>query len=275
MALVKRELGSKRRCMITIKNKNAIAKMAQAGQILAALFTLLESHLKAGMTTADLDAFIDSYLTKSGMVSQTKGYKGYRHASCISVNEAVVHGVPSTDIVVKDGDLVKIDVCASWQGYCADMARSFIIGVGTDRMQQLVAVGKRALDKGIEKAVVGARLSDISAAIQQEIEAHGFGVVRDFAGHGIGKRMHEDPEILNYGQPGRGPVLQHGMTFAIEPMLTMGDYDVYVEDDSWTVKTTDGSLAVHCEDTIVILNEGTRVLTRPEPPVHNDESVLT
>lgn len=258
--------------MITIKNKNAIAKMTQAGQLLSALFPLLESRLVPGITTAQLDAFIDSYLTESGMVSQTKGYKGYRHASCISVNDVVVHGVPSDSVVVRDGDLVKIDVCAAWSGYCADMARSFIVGDGNQSVRQFIAVGQSALDKGIAKAVVGGRLSDISAAIQQEIEAYGFGVVRDFAGHGIGKRMHEDPELLNYGVPGRGPLLQHGMTLAIEPMLTMGHYEVYVEDDSWTVKTADNSLAVHCEDTIVILNEGTRVLTRPKSVVHNNES---
>ena len=163
---------------------------------------------------------------------------------------------------MKDGDIVKIDVCAAWKGYSADMARTFFVGSVSQEAQKLAEVGKQALDKGIARMKVGNRLSDISAAIQQEVEKHGFGVVRDFAGHGIGKQMHEDPEILNYGKPGVGPILQAGMVFALEPMITMGHHDVYVSKDGWTVKTVDKSLAVHVEDTIVVTQGEPKILTR-------------
>lgn len=248
--------------MINIKNKVAISKMVQAGILLSDLFEELHEYIVPGITTWDIDQHIDNMLVKKGLVSQTKGYKGYKHSSCISVDDVVVHGVPDKRVVLKDGSLVKVDVCAAWNGYCADMARPFIVGNVNDSVKRFIEVARQALDKGIEKARVGNRISDISSAIQKEIEAYGFGVVRDFAGHGIGKRMHEDPEILNYGVPGKGPLLQHGMTFALEPMITMGHYDVYVDNDNWTVKTVDGSLAMHIEDTIAILQDGPKILTR-------------
>ena len=190
------------------------------------------------------------------------GYRGYKHVSCISVNDVVVHGVPAASVILKDGDLVKVDICASHDGYCADMARAFFIGKPKPEAEKLVAVAESALKKGIEKARAGNRLGDISAAIQAEVEKNGFGVVRDFARHGIGKQMHEDPEILNYGKAGQGPLLQPGMTFALEPMITQGNYKVYVADDGWTVKTSDKSLAAHVEDTIAITHDEPKVLTR-------------
>ena len=177
-----------------------------------------------------------------------------------------MHGVPSANKKLEKGDLVKVDVCASWKGYCADMARSFYVGNQMpDSVQHFVDTAQRALDKGIDQARPGKRLSDISAAIQEEVEKEGFGVVRDFAGHGIGKQMHEDPEILNYGKAGQGPTLRPGMAFAIEPMITMGDYSVYITKDKWTVKTTDKSLATHVEDTIVVTENSPKILTRNLP----------
>jgi methionyl aminopeptidase len=158
---------------------------------------------------------------------------------------------------------VKIDICASYKGYCADMARSFFVGDVSDSLKKLVSVAQQALDKGISKARAGNRLSDISAAIQQEVESNGFAVVRDFAGHGIGKEMHEEPEVLNYGKPGKGPLLQPGMAFAIEPMVTAGHYDVCILSDGWTVETTDKSWAAHVEDTIVITDGEPKIITRP------------
>jgi len=199
------------------------------------------------------------------MVSQSKGYMGYKHASCISLNDEVVHGVPSSKRLLKDGDLVKVDVCASLDGYCADMARMFVVGKPSQQVSHFINVARQALDKGIAQAKAGNRLSDISAAIQAEVEKHGFSVVRDFAGHGIGKTMHEDPEVLNFGKPGKGPLLRPGMTLAIEPMITMGTYDVYVTDDGWTVKTMDKSLAAHVEDTVAITQNEPLVLTRIAP----------
>lgn len=248
--------------MIHIKNKASLQKMEQAGQLLASIFDAMGAHIVAGSTTLDIDTWIASELVRLGLKSKSQGYMGYRHVSCISVNDEVVHGVPSEKKILYKGDLVKVDVCASWQDYCADMARPFFVGAADVRAQRLVSIAQSALERGIAQAVAGNRLSDISAAIQQEVEAHGFGVVRDFAGHGIGQAMHEDPEILNYGKPGRGPMLRPGMAFALEPMITMGKYDVYVTEDGWTVKTKDKSLAAHVEDTIVITDGEPQVITR-------------
>lgn len=248
--------------MITIKNKSSIAKMERAGLALQEVFIALTPFIKQGVSTLDIDSKIAQLLKERNLVSKTLGYRGYRHVSCISVNDEVVHGVPRKESVLKDGDLVKVDICASLDGYCADMARAYFIGTVSPVAQKLAAVADAALQKGIQKARAGNRLGDISAAIQNEVESHGFGIVRDFAGHGIGKSMHEDPEILNYGKPGQGPLLQPGMTFAIEPMITEGKYHVYVTNDGWTVKTVDKSLAAHVEDTIVITQGDPMILTR-------------
>ena len=250
--------------MITIKNKAAIHKMEEAGRLLLEIFDQIPNILKPGLNTLELDAWIEEQQKLRNLVSKMKGYRGYRHASCISINDEVVHGVPSAQVVLVDGDLVKVDVCVSWNGYCADMARSYFVGRGnvSSQAQKLVQVARQALDKGIEKARPGNRLTDISAAIQAEVERHGFGVVRDFAGHGIGRQMHEDPEILNYGKASQGPLLQPGMAFALEPMITLGKYDVYITADGWTVKTVDKSLAAHVEDTIVITQDKPKIITR-------------
>jgi methionyl aminopeptidase len=250
--------------MITIKNKASIRKMEQAGKLLSEIFNELVDYIEPHMSTLMLDQWIASKLNAKGLVSKCKGYLGYRYVSCISLNDEVVHGVPTATRILQVGDLVKVDVCASWKGYCADMARSFFVGnvVLNNEIKMLVTVAQQSLDKGIMMAVAGNHLTDISSAIQKEVERHGFGVVRDFAGHGIGRKMHEEPELLNYGKPGQGPVLLPGMAFAIEPMVTLGHYDVYVADDGWTVRTMDKSLAAHVEDTVVITEHGPYVTTR-------------
>jgi len=249
--------------MITIKNKASIAKMEKAGQLLCEVLQNVSSLIKPGASTLEIDTWIEKELRAKGLVPRAKGYSGYQHASCISVNDAVIHGIPSSDLILKNGDLVKIDVIASWKGYCADMARMFFVGAPASKaIENFTTVAQRALDKGIGKARAGNRLSDISAAIQQEVEQHGFQVVRDFAGHGIGKYVHEAPEIPNYGKPGEGPVLRPGMALAIEPMITMGSFEVEVIDDGWTVKTKDRSLAAHVEDTVVITEREPKILTR-------------
>ena len=248
--------------MIIIKNKTAIMKMEIAAHKLAEILKEITPFVKEGVSTLELDTFVVKKLAEKGLVSRCKGYMGYKHVTCISVNDEVVHGVPKKEKVLKNGDLVKIDICASWKTYCADMARCFFIGNVSDQIKKLVTVAQQSLDKGIEQAVVGNRVSDISAAVQKEVEKYGFGVVRDFAGHGIGKSLHEDPEVLNYGKPGRGPVLRAGMTIAIEPMITHGQYDVYIAEDGWTVKTEDKSWAAHVEDTVLITESGPKILTR-------------
>lgn len=248
--------------MIELKHEHAFATMRQAGMYLAELFEILESSLVVGMSTLDIEMSIQKFLTEHHMISQSMGYAGYRYASCISLNDEVVHGIPRADRKIAPGDLVKVDVCASWQGYCADITRCFqlppVLAVGTS----LVGAAQRALDAGIACAVPGRHLSDISYAIQQEVERAGFQVVRDFAGHGIGRKMHEEPEILNYGRPGRGPIIREGMAFALEPMITQGNYQVRVDRDGWTARTVDGSLAAHVEDTVVVTAQGPEVITR-------------
>lgn len=249
--------------MITIKNKLSIQKMYTAGQLLSGILQQVSLFIKPGASTLELDGFIEEQLRKNGLVSEMKGYVGsYKHVSCISLNDEVVHGVPSKTKILRDGDLVKIDVCASWRGYCADMARCFVVGPSSESTTKFIEAAQSALNKGIEKAYAGNHLSDISAAIQAEVERHGYGVVRDFAGHGIGKKMHESPEVLNYGKPGQGVILRPGMAFALEPMITMGSYKVYVMDDGWTVKTVDASLAAHVEDTVVVTNGEPYIITR-------------
>lgn len=247
--------------MIVIKNKVAIEKMKVAGHKLASIFDELTPVIKPGITTLALDAIIENRLKQEGLKSECKGYGGFKHVSCISVNEEVVHGVPSLK-EVKLGDLVKVDVCASWQGYCADMARCFIVGQAKPEVQKFVMIAQESLDAGIKKMYAGNKLGDISHAIQLVIEKAGYGVVRDFAGHGIGKKMHEEPELLNYGQEGTGPILRPGMAFAVEPMITYGSYEVYITQDKWTVKTEDGSIAAHVEDTVLITENGPEILTR-------------
>lgn len=248
--------------MITIKNKQSIQKMETAGRLLSEMFNELSVIVVPGLSSLALDSWISDYLIRNDLVSKSKGYKGYRHVCCISINEEVVHGVPRAHVVINSGDLVKVDVCASWKGYCADMARVFCVGEVDAKAKKLAEVAEEALLRGISKAIAGNHLSDISAEIQSVVESYGFGVVRDFAGHGIGKRMHEDPEVLNYGKPGRGPILKPGMALAIEPMITVGHYDVQVLEDGWTVTTVDKSWAAHVEDTIVITQEEPKILTR-------------
>ncbi len=248
--------------MIMIKNKKALQKMETAGKLLVEIFDEISALIKPGVTTLKIDQIIEQLIVQKNLVSRMKGYMGYKHTSCISINDEVVHGVPSEKKVLQDGDLIKIDVCASWSGYCADMARSFYVGPMPQEVQQFVHNAQNALNKGIEQIRVGNRLGDISAAIQKEIEKDGFGIVREFAGHGIGKQMHEEPEILNYGEAGNGVVLQEGMVFALEPMTTMGQHSVYVDGDGWTVKTVDRSLAAHVEDTVVVTESGPKILTR-------------
>lgn len=249
--------------MITIKNSYARSRMTEAGQRLARLFIALGEWIEPGMTTLDIDTYIEDNLQQNKLVSSMKGYLGkYHHVSCISVNDEVVHGIPTKEKTIVAGDIVKVDVCASFDGYCADMARCFFMQPVKLETLDFIAAADGALEKGIEQAQPGNHLSDISAAIQQEVESHGYGVVREFAGHGIGKKMHEDPEILNYGKPGKGPVIRPGMAFAIEPMITMGDYKIYIAQDGWTVKTQDKSMAAHVEDTVIVTENGPEIITR-------------
>lgn len=249
--------------MIPILNDTSLFKMKISGELLAGIFDVLGQVVEPEVSTGHLDSLIERELGLRQMVSGSKGYMGFKYSSCISLNDEVVHGIPSATRLVSAGDIVKIDICAAYQGFYADMTRTFLVEPVSQQVKDFVAVAYRSLDLGIEKICAGNHLSDISAAIQCEVERHGYGVVRDFAGHGIGKAMHEDPEILNYGVPGKGPRLCKGMGLALEPMITMKGPAVFVTRDRWTVKTVDGSLAAHVEDTVIITDNGPVVITRP------------
>ena len=247
---------------IILKNKLAIDKMRTAGRLLAQIMKEIETLVVVGVSTFEIDKCIGERMHQVGLKAECKGYAGYRFATCISINDGVIHGVPSKEVILKSGDFVKIDVVGSFKGYCADLSRYFFIGQVPEMAKKLAFIAQKALDAAVEKAVPGIRLSDISCVIQHIVEDAGFGIVRDFAGHGIGRSLHEAPNIPNYGRSGTGPILQEGMALAIEPMITEKSYKVYVMDDGWTVRTVDGGLAAHVEDTIVITKSGAEVLTR-------------
>ncbi|MGE5631148.1 MAG: type I methionyl aminopeptidase [Caulobacteraceae bacterium] len=246
--------------MINIKSPREIELMRIAGRIVAETHELLKEVIKPGITTLELDTMAEEYIRKSGGIPSFKGYNGFPASICTSINEQVVHGIPGPT-VLKDGDMIGIDIGAIYNGYNGDAARSYVIGKTNSELQRLVRVTEESFFKGIEYAIPGNRLSDISHAIQNHVEANGFSVVRDFVGHGIGKRMHEDPQIPNYGPPGKGPRLVSGMCLAIEPMVNQGRYAVKVLSDGWTVVTIDGKPSAHYENTVAITNGEPEILT--------------
>ncbi len=248
--------------MIIIKTDNEIDRIREASRIVAEVLDKVRDLLKPGISLSKIDEWIDGYIRQRGGIPAFLGYRGFPKSSCISLNNEVVHGIPTDDKIIKEGDLVKIDVGVNKNGYIGDAARTYIIGEVDERVKELVRVTEEALYNGIRAAKPGNRLTDISYAIQKTAEAHGFSVVRELGGHGVGLRLHEDPIIPNYGKPGRGPILKPGMVFALEPMINMGRPEVKTLDDGWTVVTRDGSLSAHFEHTIAIRKEGVEILSR-------------
>lgn len=246
--------------MIIIKSDMEIEYMRRAGRLVGETLARLEEVIKPGITTAEIDRLAEELITKQGAKPSFKGYHGFPASICASLNDVVVHGIPS-DRVLHEGDIISIDCGAILNGYQGDAARTIAVGKVTEQAEKLIQVTQESFFKGVEKAIVNNRLTDISAAIQQYVESFGFSVVRDFVGHGIGKDMHEDPEVPNFGRPGRGPKLSHGMVLAIEPMVNVGTYHVNVKQDGWTVVTEDGSLSAHYENTVAILSNGPEILT--------------
>ncbi|MGG7143913.1 type I methionyl aminopeptidase [Clostridium nigeriense] len=246
--------------MIFIKNNKEIDLMRKAGKIVAETLLLVEEKVRPGITTAELDRIAEEFITKHGAKPSFKGLYGFPASLCISVNEQVVHGIPG-GYVLKDGDIISVDCGANINGFHGDAARTFAVGNISEEANKLINVTKESFFKGIEYAKVENRLTDISHGIQSYVEASGFSVVRDFVGHGIGRVVHEDPEVPNYGLPGRGPKLVEGMALAIEPMVNVGSYKVKTLSNDWTVVTSDGSLSAHYENTIVILPDGPEILT--------------
>jgi methionyl aminopeptidase len=248
--------------MIILKTQDEIETMAKASKLVAETLQALQQEIRAGMTTDDLDRLAETFIRQRGGIPAFKGYRNYPKTLCASVNEQVVHGIPSKR-VLKDGDIIGLDLGAIVDGFYGDSAVTVPIGTIPARVMQLLRVTEEALYKGIEQAVVGNRLSDISHAVQRHAEAAGFSVVTDFVGHGIGRQLHEEPQVPNYGKPGQGPRLQVGMVLAIEPMVNMGASGVQILDDQWTAVTRDGSLSAHFEHTIAIQPSGPpRILTK-------------
>lgn len=246
--------------MIIIKNNKEIEYMRQAGKVVAETLLKVEEIIKPGISTGELDRIAEEYIRSSNAVPSFKGYYGFPASICASVNNEVVHGIPG-ERVLHEGDIISIDCGAILNGYHGDAARTFAVGQISEDAEKLIKVTKESFFRGAEKAVIGNRLTDISSAVQEYAEGNGYSVVRDFVGHGIGTEMHEDPEVPNFGKPGRGPKLIEGMVLAIEPMINIGRYNVKVEPNGWTVITNDGTLSAHYENTVAITNNGPEILT--------------
>ncbi|MGE5229457.1 MAG: type I methionyl aminopeptidase [Deltaproteobacteria bacterium] len=247
--------------MIVRKSAGEIAKIAAAGAILADCIDALTEAAAPGVTTAELDRIAEKFIRQHRGVPTFLGYRGFPASICASPNDMVVHGIPGK-YRAAEGDLLSLDVGVTLDGYVADSAVTLPIGAVEPEAQRLLDVTRESLEAGIAECREGRRLGDISHAVQEVVEAAGFSVVRSLVGHGVGKEMHEDPQIPNYGDPGRGPRLEEGMVFAIEPMVDAGAYEVVVADDGWAIHTADGSLSAHFEHTVAVGKKGPRVLTR-------------
>ena len=254
--------------MVTIKSSKEIQYMEEACKIVALTYKELEEKIKPGMTTLELDAIAEKVMIDNGAIPAEKGYPSgingipdFPASTCISINDEVIHGIPSKNRIIKEGDIVSVDTVAMKNGFNGDAARTFIVGKVSNKAERLVEVTKQAFFEGIKFAKKGYRVGDISHAIGKYVESQGYSVVREFQGHGIGREMHEDPGIPNYGKAGKGLRLEPGMTLAIEPMVTQGKPNILQLDDGWTIITEDGSLAAHYENTILITEKEPKILT--------------
>lgn len=248
--------------MIILKSPREIEIMRKANQIVAKTHQYLRELIRPGISTAEIDKMGEKFIKQQGAEPSFKGYRGYPASVCISINDEVVHGIPSESRILKEGDIVSLDIGTFYEGFNGDAARTFPVGEVSKQAQKLMKVTKQALKEGIKKAVCKNHLSDISHAVQTYVEKNKFSVVREYVGHGIGRDMHEAPQIPNFGSPGHGPVLKEGMTLAIEPMVNIGDFKVKTLDDNWTVITEDGSLSAHFEHTIAVTKNGPKILSK-------------
>ncbi|GIP35424.1 type I methionyl aminopeptidase [Paenibacillus sp. J2TS4] len=246
--------------MIQLKTPEEISKMKKAGELVAACHREIAKRIRPGTTTWEIEEFVEQFTKENGAIPEQKGYHGYPYATCASVNDVICHGFPKKE-PLKEGDIVTIDMVFSVDGWMADSAWSYPVGRVSEEARALLETTKEALYIGIEKAVIGNRIGDVSNAIQTFSESQGYSVVRQFIGHGIGQVMHEDLQVPHYGPAGRGPRLKEGMVFTIEPMLNIGSYAAWIEEDGWTARTIDGSLSAQYEHTIAITKEGPLILT--------------
>ena len=247
--------------MIPIKNPTELKLMLKAGELAAQALALAGKNAVPGISTWELDRIVSDYIVSKGGSCPCKGYGGFPGHNCFSINEELIHGIPSKKRLLKEGDIISCDIVAELNGFMGDNTKTFRVGKVSDEAEAIMKATEEALYKGIAQAVAGNRVGDISAAIQAHVESCGFAVVRKFIGHGVGKEMHEEPEVPNFGKAGRGPRLTPGMTIAIEPMVNTNSFEVKILDDKWTVVTTDGSLSCHFEHTIAITNGEPLILT--------------
>jgi methionyl aminopeptidase len=251
--------------MVVRKSQSELEKMHRANLLVDRVLKRLKGAIRPGVTTAELDTLAEDTIRDAGATPAFKGYRGFPANLCVSINEEVVHGIPSSKRILSEGDIVSLDVGTVVDGFVGDGAITVPVGEVDEKTCKLLQVTEQALYKGIEQVRVGNRVSDIGHAVQNYVEEHGFSVVRDFVGHGIGTKMHEEPQIPNYGQPGRGYRLLPGMTLAIEPMVNVGQHFVKVLSDNWTVVTTDGSFSAHFEHSVAVTENGPWILSRPNP----------
>ena len=246
--------------MITIKSEKEIELMRKAGMLVSKMHKFIKPYIKAGITTKELDRLCEKFIRSNNAIPTELGYEGYPASICASVNDTVVHGIPD-NYKLKNGDIITIDVVIGYKGYQGDAAWTYAVGKIDDNKKYLMEHTEKALYEGIKQVKPGNRIGDISHAVEVYAESHNLGIVRELCGHGIGTEMHEDPEVPNYGKTGTGPKLREGMVICIEPMLTFGDEDIYIEDDGWTIRTEDGSDAAHYEHTVLVTKDGYEILT--------------
>lgn len=248
--------------MVTLKSIQEIEKMKRASRVVAETLLRMAELVQPGVSTLDLDQAAEEFIRSEGLIPSFKGYLGYQHTLCTSINQEVVHGIPSKDRILEDGDIIGVDCGAIFEGYHGDSARTFAVGTVSPEAEKLMEVTRVSLEKGIEQMVPTNRLYDIGAAIQKHIESNKLAVVKEYVGHGIGTSLHEDPQVPNYGVAGTGMRLKSGMVFAVEPMVNLGTAETYLLEDGWTVVTKDGQYSAHFEDTIAITENGPLILTR-------------
>ena len=247
--------------MIIIKNHKEIDLMRRAGRITAEALLVARDIIRPGISTKEVDDKIRQYIERCGATPSFLGYNGFPGSACISINNQVIHGIPSKDVIIKDGDIVKVDVGARYRGYNGDSARTYAVGKVSDEALRLIRVTEESFYEALKVMKAGNRIGDIGHAVESFVISNGFSVVKAFVGHGLGKDLHEEPEIPNYGKPGRGPRLYSGMTIAVEPMVNAGDFDVDILKDGWTVVTSDGSLSAHYENSVLITDSDPEILT--------------
>ncbi len=247
--------------MIIIKSDEEIELMRTSGKVTGTILHELKDFIRPGLSTLDIDRFVEKRIRRHGMVPTFLGYNGFPASACVSINDEVVHGIPEKGRILQEGDIVSVDIGSTYKGYVSDAARTYAVGKISDEARRLIEVTEASFFEGIRYARVGHRLSDISHAVQEVAEAAGFGVIRDYVGHGVGHDMHEDPPIPNYGKAGKGPRLVKGMALAIEPMIVQGSYECEKLLNDWTVVTADGKLAAHYENTVVITDGEPELLT--------------